>query len=316
MLIFLAIYTVLEAVVVGAVCGALLNMTMAAMTGGDIGEAAATGAITGGLFGFCHVVADGVVIAHMIVGGSSSAINANITGGDPYIAAVVGGLSAGASCAVGNSLTAVSASFSEALVIRSTVGFYTGFAVSGMMGGDPIAGGLQGAWTSAYGMLFNCSLDTIIDIVGIGVAIYCATEDGWAPVGVAVGFALIPGAINLGASKKIFGFIKGGVSKKGPTAFRQGTFADEAKDWGGNCVKGKQWAADNPLTTKGYAKKYGLPAENTGKPDWVVKRRVEGNYTTRPAPASHNNPANTGGGTEIIPGNSNDVRLEWFHMPD
>jgi RHS repeat-associated protein len=104
--------------------------------------------------------------------------------------------------------------------------------------------------------------------------------------------------------------------KSGPSAFRQGTFADEAKDWGGNYVKGKQWAADNPLTTKDYAKKYGLPAENTGKPDWVVKGRVEGNYKTRPAPASHNNPANTGGGTEIIPDNQNNVKLDWFHMPD
>ena len=104
--------------------------------------------------------------------------------------------------------------------------------------------------------------------------------------------------------------------KSGTNAFRQGTFADEAADWGGNYVKGKQWAADNSLTTKGYAKKYGLPAENTGKPDWVVKGRVEGNYKTRPAPASHNNPANTGGGTEILPDNPNNVKLYWFHMPD
>jgi len=59
-----------------------------------------------------------------------------------------------------------------------------------------------------------------------------------------------------------------------------------------------------------------LPAENTGKSDWVVKGRVEGNYKTQPAPASHNNPANTGGGTEILPNNPNNVKLDWFHMPD
>ena len=128
------------------------------------------------------------------------------------------------------------------------------------------------------------------------------------------------GIISEGAAAIATGYIGGKIlgkiaSKGGTSAFRQGTFADESADWGGNYIKGKQWAADNPLTTKGYAKKYGLPTENTGKPDWVVKGRVE-NYKTRPAPASHNNPANTGGGTEIIPDNSNNVTLDWFYMPD
>lgn len=59
-----------------------------------------------------------------------------------------------------------------------------------------------------------------------------------------------------------------------PTVYRQGTFADEATDWSGNYVKGKQWATENPLTTPDYAKKYGLPAENTGR-DWVVSGRVQ-----------------------------------------
>ncbi len=106
------------------------------------------------------------------------------------------------------------------------------------------------------------------------------------------------------------------AAKTGPTVFRQGTFADEAIGWEGNYVKGRQWATDNPLTTPNYAKKYGLPAENTGKPDWVVGGRTQGPYTTRPAPPSHNNPLNTGGATEVLPQNPNDVRLDWFHMPD
>ena len=72
--------------------------------------------------------------------------------------------------------------------------------------------------------------------------------------------------------------------------FRQGTFADETVGWEGNYVKGKQWATDNPLNTPDYAQKYGLPGENLGKPDWIVGGRVRGDYTTRPAPASHNNP--------------------------
>ena len=106
------------------------------------------------------------------------------------------------------------------------------------------------------------------------------------------------------------------IAAKTPvTVFRQGTFADEAIGWEGNYIKGKQWATDNPLTTPNYAKRYGLPAENTGKPDWVVGGRTQGPYTTRPAPASHNNPLNTGGATEVLPQNPNDVILDWFHMP-
>lgn len=98
--------------------------------------------------------------------------------------------------------------------------------------------------------------------------------------------------------------------------FRQGTFADKEIEWEGNFVKGNQWATDNPLTTANYAQIYGLPGENTGKPDWIVEGRVRGSYATRPAPASHNNPLNTGGATEVLPNNPNDVMLDFFHMPD
>jgi hypothetical protein len=106
------------------------------------------------------------------------------------------------------------------------------------------------------------------------------------------------------------------AAKTEATVFRQGTFADEALGWEGNYVKGQQWATDNPLTTPNYAQKYGLPAENTGKPDWIVGGRTQGPYTTRPAPRSHNNPLNTGGATEVLPQNPNKVILDWFHMLD
>lgn len=106
------------------------------------------------------------------------------------------------------------------------------------------------------------------------------------------------------------------LAPKSRTVFRQGTFADDAVGWEGNYVKGRQWATDNPLTTPDYAKRYGLPTENTGNPDWVVGGRTTGPYSTRPAPASHNNPLNTGGATEVLPQNPNDVILDWFHMPD
>ena len=69
------------------------------------------------------------------------------------------------------------------------------------------------------------------------------------------------------------------------------------------------------LDDTGLRQEVWLPAENTGKPDWVVKGRVKGDATTRP-PASHNNSANTGGGTEVLPAEPDDVTLDWFHMPD
>jgi hypothetical protein len=106
------------------------------------------------------------------------------------------------------------------------------------------------------------------------------------------------------------------TAKTETTVFRRGTFEKEAIGWKGSHVKGREWATDNPLTTPNYAQRYGLPAENTGKPDWIVGGRVRGPYTTRPAPESYNNPLNTGGGTEVLPNNPNNVRLEWFHMPD
>ncbi|MBP7216463.1 MAG: RHS repeat-associated core domain-containing protein, partial [Candidatus Omnitrophica bacterium] len=109
------------------------------------------------------------------------------------------------------------------------------------------------------------------------------------------------------------GVIKVTPLKEGQTVYRQGTFADESTGWEGNLVKGKQWAIDNPASTPNFAQKYGLPAENSGNPDWIAGGKVVGEYGLRPAPASHNNPANPGGRTEV---NSNDVQLDWFHMRD
>jgi len=127
----------------------------------------------------------------------------------------------------------------------------------------------------------------------------------------------ISGAYGLaGAGGGVFGGKASVGDTKGTSVFRQGTFANDAKDWKGNYVIGKEWANRNPLSTSDYAKKYGLPAENSGKPDWVVKGTLQGPYTVRPAPGSHNNPANKGGAKEIIPSDPSDVRLNWFHMTD
>ena len=80
-----------------------------------------------------------------------------------------------------------------------------------------------------------------------------------------------------------------------------------------NNVKGSQWAPENPLTTPNYDQRYGLPFENTGRADYVVKGYVQGEYGLGPAPASYNNPVNIGGAIEV---RSNDVRLGSFYMPD
>jgi hypothetical protein len=98
--------------------------------------------------------------------------------------------------------------------------------------------------------------------------------------------------------------------------FRQGTFADETKNWGGNYVKGQCWASDNPLTTPDYARKYGLPSANSGKPDWVVGGKVVGPYKTRPSGPSLDKPENTGGALEVFVEDPAAVVLEWFYMPD
>ena len=108
----------------------------------------------------------------------------------------------------------------------------------------------------------------------------------------------------------------GSGAAEGPAAYRQGTFENPELDWPGNRVKGAEWSPEHPLTTPEYAKKYGLPAENSGKPDWVAKGRVEGEYSSGPAKPSRNAPQNTGGATEIRPKDPEQVQLDWFHMPD
>ena len=106
-------------------------------------------------------------------------------------------------------------------------------------------------------------------------------------------------------------------ASEGLLAYRQGTFANESVGWKGNYVKGQQWSAENPIVTPNYAQKYGLPAENSTIPDWIVGGRLNnGSYTTRISPASHNSPVNTGGGIEILPKTPSNVEIEWFHMPD
>ena len=192
------------------------------------------------------------------------------------------------------------------------------FSLSGLaMGGysdfrqssDLVNAGISAGRGDFVGAGFNLASS----LPGLGDA-FAAGKIATAAVGVAVAKSASHAVSSTAATAAK---VEAAVVKETTTVFRQGTFADEAIGWEGNFIKGKQWATDNPLTTPNYAQKYGLPAENTAKPDWIVGGRIQsGQLTTRPAPASHNNPFNTGGATEVLPNNPNNVQLDWFHMPD
>lgn len=122
---------------------------------------------------------------------------------------------------------------------------------------------------------------------------------------------LIPSLGYITRTHKVIDVIKQGDN--GINIYRQGKFSTE--NFEGNHIKGKQWAKDNPLSTPNYSKKYGLPKENTGRPDWIIKGKHRGFYSYQRSPPGYNNPLNDGGATEILPPNSEDVILEWFHMP-
>jgi len=161
------IIAVLSKAAIGAVLGAALNTTIAALTGGDLGTAAMTGAIAGGIFGgvgalnLTGVVAAG---AHAAAGVASGAINAGITGGNVLQSAAISGISAGfAKYAMAGILPSTSL-YQQAgdwgqLGLEGATAIATGTVMGGvssaMMGGSFGAGAAQGAWTSAYGFMFN-----------------------------------------------------------------------------------------------------------------------------------------------------------------
>jgi hypothetical protein len=107
---------------------------------------------------------------------------------------------------------------------------------------------------------------------------------------------------------------RSGGGRGGKSIYRQGKFP--SKTWGGNKIKGTEWAPKHPLRTSEFPKKYGLPAENSGRPDWVIRGNTGGgNYRSGPAPGSYNRPENIGGARQVVPADPNDVNLDWFHMP-
>jgi hypothetical protein len=154
------------AVVYGAIVGAAVGGLSAKLSGGNVSQGIfggmRAGAIAGAMFygagefigGFDVVDSLGYVYnslssttqaaVHAVAGAASGALNAHYSGGDVGQAALVGGLSAGAANWLGGGIGA-----------RVGVGAAAGGMSSVMNGGDFAEGALQGAWTSAAGLVFN-----------------------------------------------------------------------------------------------------------------------------------------------------------------
>ncbi|HWE03566.1 MAG TPA: hypothetical protein VG326_14265 [Tepidisphaeraceae bacterium] len=100
----------------------------------------------------------------------------------------------------------------------------------------------------------------------------------------------------------------------GINLYRRGTFADPARGWDGNFVKGSDWATVNPLLTPNYEQDYGLPAGNSGSPNWIAGGTINPNPNCvgfGPAAPSGSNP----GGADEFNLAPTDLTLNWFHMP-
>lgn len=160
-------------VLIGILVGAGLNASIAAIQGRDLGMAALTGAISGGFFAGAGIMAgglDAVVQAqvHAAMGFISGGINAGITGGNMRQGTIISGLSAGVAKYAMAGILPNSSLYQQVGAVAGDYGrqgleggtaVATGTVVGGisseMMGGSFGQGAAQGAWTSAYGFMFN-----------------------------------------------------------------------------------------------------------------------------------------------------------------
>jgi hypothetical protein len=81
--------------------------------------------------------------------------------------------------------------------------------------------------------------------------------------------------------------------EKGATLYRVGTMGKS------EAAEAQFWTTENPLTTPGYAEKYGIPAENIAKADFFETATLKpgAKFVTRPAPGVG---ANQGGAIEVV----------------
>lgn len=103
---------------------------------------------------------------HFLAGAASGAIGAAITGRNVGLGALTGGVSAGLAEGMGGALSwtqwhkdlAPVEKIFAGLVSRVGIGAVTGGVTSEIVRGQFLAGFGQGAWTAAYGFLFNWGL--------------------------------------------------------------------------------------------------------------------------------------------------------------
>ena len=183
----------IDDIIIGIIIGAAIGATISAITGGNILMGALTGAISGAAFalaggaiqswGLIQQIEAGNQLAiaeasaiHFAAGAASGAINAGITGGNVGLSSLTSGISEGISYGVGAELGMIPGTntgwysklspeqqFFSGLAVRTGVGSLVGGATAEMMGGKFLQGMGQGAWTAAYGFLFNECGDLLND---------------------------------------------------------------------------------------------------------------------------------------------------------
>lgn len=172
------------AVEIGTLAGAALGATISGISGGNPLIGALTGAIAGGLFagaGNLVQTLTGVTnvadfsttqlieasLIHAGAGAISGAANAGITGGNVGFGALTAAISAGAAEGIGGEIAGTdwfkqlnrAEQIFAGLVSNVGIGAVTGGVTSEIVCGQFLHGFGQGAWTAAYGFLFNHMLD-------------------------------------------------------------------------------------------------------------------------------------------------------------
>ena len=163
------------------VVGAALGASLSALSGGNPLIGALTGAIArclyagaGSLAQALNLVSQSGVYAstqalieasllHAAAGAVSGSIGAAMTGGNVGSGALSGGISAGVACGVGGALMGTNwfsslqpeEQFFAGLVSQAGIGAVTGGVTSEIVCGQFLHGFGQGAWTAAYGFIFN-----------------------------------------------------------------------------------------------------------------------------------------------------------------
>ncbi len=163
------------------IIGALLNVTIAAIQGTDLSTAAALGAFSGAMFYGAGQIAGAVakglssstmaslagVGIHVAAGMGTGALSAAAYHQDVSTSAIVGGLSAGAAKGAGMLMEGSewyqgigrdfgkSGQFAVDLPFHAAIGAVSGGIAAQISGGNFGSGAAQGAWTAAYGYLFN-----------------------------------------------------------------------------------------------------------------------------------------------------------------